>query len=331
MSNDRVVCHLLHLREEGAGMNIAVLGAGSLGRAIGGTLALAGNEVTLIGRTAHVEAINASGLTLITPEGEQQARVQAFTSAEGLEPAELVIVLCKAFDTEECIETNRSIIGPGSVVLTLQNGLGNEDLLGKLLDPKQVIAGKTYIGGMMLAPGKVQSTTEGKQTFIGEYSGPVTPRIEAIAQVFNDAGMECTASPRMKNIIWDKLLINVATGAVCGISRLPYGELYQHPELYATAIAAVKEGMRVAIAEGIILSRHDPQEVLELARENLPFDFKPSILQSLEKHRRTEIDVINGAVVTYGKRHEIETPVNETLVAGIKGIERYIDITDPSH
>ena len=248
-------------------MNIAVLGAGSLGSAIGGTLALAGNEVTLIGRAAHVEAINASGLTLVTPEGERQAKVQAFTSAEGLEPAELVIVLCKAFDTEECIETNRSIIGPGSVVLTLQNGLGNEDLLGKLLNPKQVIAGKTYIGGMMLAPGKVQSTTEGKQTFIGEYSGPVTPRIEAIAQIFNDAGMECTASPRMKNIIWDKLLINVATGAVCGISRLPYGELYQHPELYATAIAAVKEGMRVAIAEGIILSRHDPQEVLELARD----------------------------------------------------------------
>ena len=338
MTNYRVVCHPL-LKEKGVerpGSLSSFTPEGGRGRyehcsLRSGTLALAGNEVTLIGRTAHVEAINASGLTLIAPEGEQQARVQAFTSAEGLEPAELVIVLCKAFDTEECIETNRSIIGPGSVVLTLQNGLGNEDLLGKLLDPKQVIAGKTYIGGMMLAPGKVQSTTEGKQTFIGEYSGPVTPRIEAIAQVFNDAGMECTASPRMKNIIWDKLLINVATGAVCGISRLPYGELYQHPELYATAIAAVKEGMRVAIAEGIILSRHDPQEVLELARENLPFDFKPSILQSLEKHRRTEIDVINGAVVTYGKRHEIETPVNETLVAGIKGIERYIDITDPSH
>ena len=123
-------------------MNIAVLGAGSLGSAIGGTLALAGNEVTLIGRTAHVEAINASGLTLITPEGEQQARVQAFTSAEGLEPAELVIVLCKAFDTEECIETNRSIIGPGSVVLTLQNGLGNEDLLGSCWTQSKSSQGK---------------------------------------------------------------------------------------------------------------------------------------------------------------------------------------------
>ena len=185
----------------------------------------------------------------------------------------------------------------------------------------------------MLAPRqRFNQPPKASKTFIGEYSGPVTPRIEAIAQVFNDAGMECTASPRMKNIIWDKLLINVATGAVCGhLASSPMVSFTNTQSIYATAIAAVKEGMRVAIAEGIILSRHDPQGVLELARENLPFDFKPSILQSLEKHRRTEIDVINGAVVTYGKRHEIETPVNETLVAGIKGIERYIDITDPSH
>ena len=141
MTNYRVVCHPL-LKEKGVerpGSLSSFAPEGGRGRyehcslserglllgsAIGGTLALAGNEVTLIGCTAHVEAINASGLTLIAPEGEQQARVQAFTSAEGLEPAELVIVLCKAFDTEECIETNRSIIGPGSVVLTLQNGLG---------------------------------------------------------------------------------------------------------------------------------------------------------------------------------------------------------------
>ncbi|WP_251198416.1 ketopantoate reductase family protein [Anaerotardibacter muris] len=311
-------------------MNIAVLGAGSLGSAIGGTLALAGNDVTLIGRAAHVEAIDRSGLTLVTPHGEERADVRAQTTAEGLEPADLVLVMCKSFDTRECIETNRSVIGPETIVLSLQNGLGNEDLLCELLDPNQVIAGKTYIGGMMLEPGKVQSTTEGKQTFIGEYSGPITPRIENVAQLFNDAGMECIASKHMKNIIWDKLLINVATGAVCGVTKLPYGDFYQHPELVDTALAAVSEGMRVAIAEGIMLTRHDPREVLELARENLPYDFKPSILQSLEKHRRTEIDVINGAVVTYGKRHQIETPVNETLVACVKGIERYTEIYDPA-
>lgn len=312
-------------------MNIAVLGAGSLGSAIGGTLALAGNDVTLIGRAAHVDAINKSGLTLVTPEGEERVSLRAQTTAEGLAPAELVLVLCKAFDTKDCIETNRAVTGPETIVLSLQNGLGNEDLLRELLDPKQVIAGKTYIGGMILDPGKVQSTTAGKQTFIGEYGGPITPRIEMIAQLFNDASMECIASARMKNIIWDKLLINMATEAVCGISRLPYGDFYQHPELYATAVAAVQEGIQVAIAEGIILTRHDPHEVLELARENPPYDFKPSILQSLEKHRRTEIDVINGAVVAYGKRHEIATPVNETLMACVKGIERYIDIYDPSN
>lgn len=310
-------------------MDIVVLGAGSLGSAIGGTLALAGNEVTLISRKSHVDAINESGLILVTSEGEKIAPVKAQTTAEGLKPAELVLVLCKSFDTTECIETNRDAIGPDSIVLSLQNGLGNEDLLCELLDPKQVIAGKTYIGGMMLEAGKVQSTTAGKQTFIGEYSGPVTPRIEKIAQLFNDAGMECITSPHMKNIIWDKLLINMATGAVCGITKLPYGDFYQHTELFETALAAVQEGMDVARAEGIILTRHDPKEVLELARENIPYDFKPSILQSLEKHRRTEIDVINGAVVAYGKRHEIATPVNETLVACIKGIERYMDIYDP--
>ena len=311
-------------------MDITVLGSGSLGSAIGGTLALAGNQVTLIGSPSHVEAIDSSGLTLVTSQGEQAVSLQARTSAEGLSPAELVLVLCKSFDTRECIETNRAVIGPDTIVLSLQNGLGNEDLLCELLDPKQVIAGKTYIGGMILEPGRVQSTTEGKKTFIGEYSGPVTSRIEQIAQVFNDAGMECIPSPRMKNIIWDKLLINMATGAVCGISRLPYGDLYQHPALYETALAAVREGIDVAVAEGIILTRHDPVEILELARENLPYDFKPSILQSLEKHRRTEIDVINGAVVTRGKHHEIPTPVNETLVACIKGIERYTEIYDPA-
>lgn len=309
-------------------MNITILGAGSLGSAIGGTLALAGNEVSLIGRTAHIEAIERTGLTLVTPQGEQTVSVIAKENTEGLAPADLVLVLCKSFDTRDCIESNRGVIAEDTIVLSLQNGLGNEDLLCELLGPERVIAGKTYIGGMMLAPGRVQSTIEGKDTFIGEYSGPASPRIEAIAQLFNDAGMKCIPSSHMKNIIWDKLLINIATGAVCGITKLPYGDLYQHPELLATAAAAVTEGMNVARAEGIILTHHDPNEVLELARENLPYDFKPSILQSLEKHRRTEIDAINGAVVTYGKRHEIKTPVNETLVACVKGLERYIEIYD---
>lgn len=311
-------------------MNVVVLGAGSLGSAIGGTLALAGNEVTLIAREAHVKAINESGLTLVTPEGETPASLKAQTTAEGLAAAELVLVLCKSFDTREVIETNRNVIGPETVVLSLQNGLGNEDLLCELLDPKQVIAGKTYIAGMMLEPGKVQSSTAGKKTFVGEYGGAATPRIEAVAALFNEAGMECIVSNFMKNIIWDKLLINVATGAVCGVTKLPYGDFYQHPELLETAKRAVQEGMDVARAEGIMLSRHDPHDVLEAAHENLPYSFKPSILQSLEKKRRTEIDVINGAVVKYGKKLEVPTPINDTLVACVKGIERYTEIYDPS-
>jgi 2-dehydropantoate 2-reductase len=311
-------------------MNIVVLGAGSLGSAIGGTLAKNGNKVCLIGRKNHVDAINQRGLTLVTPKGEETVSITAQTNAAGLEPADLVLVLCNSFDTEECIEANRSVIGENTLVLSLQNGLGNEELLRKLINPSQVIAGKTYIGGMILEPGKVQSTTEGKKTFIGEFGAPISPRIEKIANLFNNAGMECIAAKHIKNIIWDKLLINLGTGALCGITKLPYGDFYQHQDLLDTAYVAVNEGMKVARAEGILLTHHDPKEVLELARENLPYDFKPSILQSLEKRKRTEIDVINGAVVQRGKQFEIATPVNETLVACVKGIERYIQISDPT-
>jgi 2-dehydropantoate 2-reductase len=122
--------------------------------------------------------------------------------------------------------------------------------------------------------------------------------------------------------MWDKLLVNVATGALSGISGLPYGLLYAVPELKATAIAAVAEAMAVARASGVTLSFDDPEQPWAKAGAGLPFEFKASMLQSIEKGSITEIDFINGAVVRGGRKHGIATPVNETLVAAIKGIER---------
>ena len=165
---------------------------------------------------------------------------------------------------------------------------------------------------------------QGKDTFIGELDGSITERVRRIGAAFESAGMHCIVSDNIMGVIWDKLLVNVATGAVCGITRLPYGAMYQEENLVATAKAAVQEGMAVANAAGITLTYEDPMDVLELARAGLPYDFKPSILQSLEKHRPTEIGVINGAVVAQGARYGVPTPVNETLVACVTGIERFI-------
>lgn len=305
-------------------MKIAVLGAGSLGSAIGGAFAQAGHEVHLVGRPSHMEAVNTNGLTMVTPHGEEQVFVHGHTSADTVGVVDLVLVLCKTFDTVQVMEEGKSTIGDDTMVLSLQNGLGIEDVLCGIVGKEHVIAGKTYIGGMLLEPGRVQATIPLKDTLIGELDGTLSERVTALGAAFEEAGMHCIVSENIMGVIWDKLLVNVATGAVCGITHLPYGDLYQEEKLVATAIAAVQEGMEVAQAAGIKLTTEDPHDVLEVARRGLSYDFKPSILQSLEKHRPTEIDVINGAIVAQGSLHGVPTPVNETLVACVKGIERYI-------
>lgn len=305
-------------------MKVCVLGAGSLGSTIGGALARTGNEVHFVGREAHMKAINDYGLVMVTPTGEEVAHPIGHTTPDGIGPCDLVIVLCKAFDTAKTMEEGKELIGPDTAVMSLQNGLGAEDVLSGIVGADHVIGGKTYIGGMLLEPGRVQATIPGKDTLIGELDGSITPRVEAIGKAFEEAGMHCIVSDNIMGVIWDKLLVNVATGAVCGITRLPYGDMYQEEKLTAVATAAVQEGIQVAQAAGVALSSEDPQYSLELARKGLPDSFKPSMLQSLEKNRPTEVGVINGAVVAQGKKYGVPTPVNETLVACVTGIERYI-------
>lgn len=305
-------------------MKIAVLGAGALGCAIGGTLAQAGNSVVLINRhPAQVDAINTRGLLMRTPDGEQVVRtVTAATSAAGLAPVDLVIVLVKSFHTEAAMSAATALVGPQTTVLSLQNGLGHEDVLAAIVGREHVLAGKTYVGGVMLAPGHIISGTVGKETLIGELDGRISERAQRIAATFTAAGLATTVSDNIVGTMWDKLLINVSTGALSGITRLPYGPLYEIPEIEATAVAAVQEAMDVAAASGVTLSFTDPRQAWRKASAGLPADFKTSMLQSLEKGSVTEIDFINGAVVRWGQRCGVPTPVNQTLVACIKGIER---------
>jgi 2-dehydropantoate 2-reductase len=303
---------------------VAVLGAGALGCAIGGTLAEAGAEVTLISRSAaHVEAIRRDGLQLEDARGAVTVRdLQAALNCEGLKPVDLVIVLVKSFDTAAAIAQAAPLLGPHTVVMSLQNGLGHEDVLAAAVGRERVLAGKTYVGGVFLAPGRVQRGVVGKATLIGELNGAISPRALSIAALFHRAGLDCTVSAHIVGTMWDKLLINVATGALTGITGLTYGELYAVPELRATALAAVAEAMDVAQASGIRLSLNEPEQAWAMAAAGLPPAFRTSMLQSLDKGSITEIDFINGAVVRQGARCGVATPVNAALVACIKGIEK---------
>jgi 2-dehydropantoate 2-reductase len=304
-------------------VKIAILGAGALGCAIGATLTEGGHETWLLARSrVHVDALRRDGLQVDDANGSRRIAVRAATGPSDVGVADLVIVLVKSFHTDSAMRGALALIGPHTCVLSLQNGLGHEDILADIVGRERVLAGKTYVGGVRRGPGHIQSGVTGKATYIGELDGRLTPRVQAIADAFNSAGLVTTVSENIVGTMWDKLLVNVATGALTGITRLTYGQLYEEPLLKSTALAAVSEAIAAAQASGVRLSMTDPEQAWTLAAEGLPAAFKTSMLQSLEQGSITEVDFINGAVVRAGQRLGVPTPVNATLVACIKGIER---------
>ena len=308
-------------------MKIAVLGAGALGCAMGSCLSESGHEVWLINRREdHVETMNTLGLCVQVNGADRYTPVKAALHASHVAAqigtVDLLLVLVKSFHTREAITSSTSIVGPDTVVLSLQNGLGHEDVLAEVVGRDKVMAGKTYAGGVMLGPGRIIRGTEGKETYIGELEGRMTDRVQRVAAAFNAAGLITHISDNIMGTIWEKLLVNVATGALSGITRLAYGDLYQVPEVKTCALAAVQEAMDVARACGIGLSVNDPEQPWLKAAAGLPPEFKASMLQSLEKGSVTEVDYVNGSVVRWGQKCGVPTPVNSTLVACLKGIER---------
>ena len=314
-------------------MKIVMLGAGALGSTIGGTLAMGGNDVHFVDMwQEHVDLINKDGLHMTNEKEDWYVRVDARTTADTIGEADLVIVLVKSFATKQAVEQLKqtNVIGKNILVMSLQNGLGNEETIASVIGSENVISGKTYVGGRLIQAGYISAGVQGKWTYIGELNGEITDRIQTVCNVFNDAGLLCEVSDNIKGLIWDKLLINVAAGALCGITRLPYGPLYEEDYIKDVAVAAIQEGIQVAKAAGVVLKSEDPQYPWVAASEGLPGTFKTSILQSLELKRPTEIDFINGSIVEWGKKYGIATPVNQTLVACVKGIEKYILKYEPS-
>jgi 2-dehydropantoate 2-reductase len=303
-------------------MKITFIGAGALGSSLAGFLAEAGNDVVLVDTwAAHVDAINSRGLLLREGANDRTVRIKAVTGAEGLAHADLVVVLVKSFATREAITAALPVVGEHTLVMSIQNGLGHEDILAEVVGRARVLGAKTFAGGQLLAPGHVIAGVQGKETLVGELDGRTTPRAQAVADVFSKAGLATRASDNIMGVMWEKLLINVSTAALTGITRLPYGPLGRVPEVEATALQAVAEAMAVARAGGVRLTTTEPLQAWTKATAGLPEGFKPSLLQSLEKGERTEIDFINGAVVAWGKRLGIPTPVNSTLLACVKAIE----------
>ncbi|HOE57306.1 MAG TPA: 2-dehydropantoate 2-reductase [Bacillota bacterium] len=295
-------------------MKIVIVGAGAMGSVYGGLLAEAGNEVYFLDvYKEHVDEINRNGLWIEGTSGDRYIKnIKASTNPEDVGIVDLAVIFVKSTITEEAIRSNKAVIGDNTIVLTLQNGLGNIEKLETVVNRTQIISGTTSHGANMLAPGRIRHAGSGA-TVLGELDGKVTDRINKIAQIFIDAKFEdVKVSPNVMGIIWDKVLVNVGINPLTAITGLRNGELLDYPETEWILEQAVSEGEKVAKAAGITLNTPDPvnhcKEVAEKTRENVS-----SMLADVSKLRKTEIDNINGAIVRIGEKHNIDTPVNRVL------------------
>jgi 2-dehydropantoate 2-reductase len=304
-------------------MKIAILGAGAMGSLYGGFLARQmENKVTLINtRRDHIEAINSKGLTINTPEGDLVIKnLTAVTSPAGLGVHDLVIVFVKATATEEATRRAVNLVGPETIVLTLQNGLGNIEKLCRVVDPKHVVGGINSYGSAVKGPGEIVLRGFGETVF-GEIDGSVSERLKNLKDVFDKASLPAKISANINGVVWTKLITNIGINALCAILDVKNGQLLQHPEAEALVEAAIREALAVAQAMGVVLETDDPlahaKKVIQNTGENIC-----SMLQDIRAKRQTEIAVINGAIVESGAKYGVPTPINMVLTNLIKVIQR---------
>jgi 2-dehydropantoate 2-reductase len=302
-------------------MKIAVLGSGAMGCLYGGSLAEAGFDVTLIDVwKEHVETINSKGLHIEGLTGDRVVRdISAVTDFSSLGTVDLLILFVKATMTEEAMKKAKSLVGDKTVVMTLQNGLGNIEKIGAVVGKDKVIAGTTGHGSTMLGPGHIRHAGSGDTT-LGELDGSKTKRLEEIADAFRKAGFSVNLSSNVVGLIWDKLLVNIGINPLTALTGLRNGQLLDFAETEELLEFLVNEAREVAKRKGIQLSC-DPVEhikdVCRRTRENMS-----SMLQDVMKKRKTEIDVINGAIVEEGEKLGVDTPVNKVITNLIKVREK---------
>ena len=302
-------------------MRVCVVGCGAVGSLFAANLArLEDVEVWAYDLARdHVDAINAHGLRLFGAE-EVVGRVSATSDAAELPPSDFGIVATKAMHTESAIGATAHAFADGAVC-SIQNGLGNEETLARHVT--RVIRGTTFPAGRVVDPGRVQWDVKGDTT-IGPFEPSPAPleEVERLAEACTRAGLPTAAVADARGPQWRKVIFNAATNPVGALTGLTHGRVCEDPALRRLVSGLVDEGKAVADAQGIVLDA-DPEELIDhAARPEVAYDHKASMLQDVEARRETEIDYLNGGVARFGREHGVPTPLNEGILALVKGLER---------
>jgi len=302
-------------------MRIAVVGAGAMGSIYAGLLASAGNEVWAVDTSEeHVGAIRSHGLRITGASGDRTVRIGATTRAEEVGTVDLIVVATKAMDVEEAARAARVLLGPHTIVLPIQNGLGSSDTAAAVLGQERVLLGVAGgFGASVVAPGVVHH--EGMELIrFGELHGPRTVRLERVAESWRAAGFTVQTDDDIDRLVWEKLICNVCFSGPCAVLDASIGEVMADANAWAVASGCAVEAYDVGRALGVDLAFEDPVAHARAFGLRIPNAY-PSLLLDLRAGRRTEIAFINGAIPRVGRTVGVAAPVNETVTALVKALE----------
>ncbi|CAJ1501086.1 ketopantoate reductase family protein [[Mycobacterium] holstebronense] len=302
-------------------MKIAVIGCGAMGSIYAAKLAAAGNDVLAVDRSsAHVDAIVAGGLRISGPQPDQVVPMRAATTAPA-EPMDLVVLAVKAADVATGANQALPLLGENTPVLTIQNGLGSADTVADIVGAGRVAVGiASGFGASRPAPGHVHHNAMRAVRF-GAYAALPFSTVDQIARVWSEAGFDAAAVADIAAMQWEKLICNAAYSAPCALTGMTVGQVMDDADMGPVSRATATEAWTVARAAGIGIDVADPVEHVRAFGAQMP-NAKPSALLDHLARRVSEIDVINGAVVRTAVQVGEHAPVNSTLTALVKAVER---------
>ncbi len=286
----------------------------------GAYLHKSGEEVYLINKwEEHINAINKDGLVIEDGNNRSKFHPMAVLDSNEIGIVDLAIVFVKSTKTEEAILENKNMIGKNTYVLTLQNGYGNGEKIEKYINKDRIVVGTTGEGCTILKAGNIKHAGSG-DTYIGMYSGKEDIILKKLENILKHSGFNVHICKDPSELIWNKLIINVGINAITAILKIKNGEILKQNAAKSIMKNAVTEAVMVANAKGFNFDEEEMIKIVEKVALKTA-ENKSSMLQDVLNNKKTEIEVINGAIVREGIRFNIKTPVNETLTNLIIALE----------
>ena len=298
-------------------MRIAVVGAGGVGGYFGAKLARAGEAVVMLARGPHLDAIRREGLRVRSAlEGDIVAKVEAVDSFADQPPVDAALFCVKSFDTRSAAEALRPVVGRSTGVVSLQNGVDNEETLDEALGPGTALGGAAYVFATIAAPGVIAHTFGGRIVF-GEMDGRVSERATRLREALARAGVPVELSTDVRRVLWEKYLLISAQAGMTSLTRCPVGVIRETPESWRMYRMIVEELAAVARAAGVPLTDESVDTVMKQAGA-VAAEAYSSLHHDLTQGKRLELEALHGHAVRLGERYGVPTPMVFAVYAALK-------------